>query len=271
MNKSIIIQKFSDILIRRTQSEATINTYLNVAEKFIYDNHPDSIDKLTFDYIDKYLLDILNKKSPSSYNQYLSVLKILYRDVFKQKYKLFKLKPIKVTRKVKNLHSVDYVLDILSSITNLKHKTIILVLLSTGIRISELLSVTVKDLDSNNNRILIRNGKGGRARFVPMNDELLDSLRKYYRVYRPIKYLFEGQNEKYSKSSVNKMIKKYFGNEYHAHLFRHTYITFMIEQDVNVKRIKLITGQKDDRSVEWYYQYTNKSLEIKINPIRELV
>jgi integrase len=271
MKKSEILEKFQEYIVSKYTSEATLKTYDNIAQKFISNKHPTDLYNLTLRYIQRYLIDIKEQKSTSSYNQYLSVLKILYREVLNQKYKLYKIKPIKQNRKLKNLFTLNQILNVVNTITNEKHKAIILTLFSTGIRMAELLDVKISDVDSEKNRILIQHGKGNKSRFVPANDELLHVLRKYYKIYKPKIYLFgDKKGNKYSASSVNKVIKKHFGKQYHAHMFRHWYLTYMIEKDVNIKRIKLISGHSSDKSVEHYYQYTEKSLEVNINPINEL-
>ena len=155
----------------------------------------------------------------------------------------------------------------INAIKNVKHYTIILTLLSTGVRISELLNLRLKDIEADNNRILIRDGKGSKSRFFSLNKHLLNKLRLYYELYKPKCYLFEGTSGRYSKSSTNKMIKKHFGNNCHAHIFRHLY---MINEDVNIHRLKNMTGHKNENTLNWYYQYTEMSRENNINPLNEL-
>jgi integrase len=269
MKKPIIILEFSETLHAKFTSKATINTYLNVGNNFIYDNHPDSIDKLTKGYIQTYLLSIKIKKSASSYNQYLSALKILYRDVFDQNYKLREIKPIKVKRKLKNLPSFKDVSSKLDNIKNIKHKAIILTIISTGVRMSELLNIKIQDVDSENNRILIIEGKGGKSRFVPLTEELLYLLRLYYKSYKPKCYLFEYKDKQYSKSSVSKVIKNKLDKNAHAHLYRHLFATYMINKGVNHFKLKELLGHESERSTAWYYQYDNNNIETNINPINE--
>lgn len=270
MNKPTILSEFSNIIYSKYISSCTLKTYYSIAEVFIYNKHPDSINNLTTKYLKGYLLKIREVKSISSYNQYLSVLKILYRDVLKQKYKIANVKPIKQNRKLKNIPDTKYVIQTIKNISNLKHKAFVLTLYSTGMRMSELLNIRLSDVESNKHRILIRNGKGNKSRFVSLPEELLNELKRYYRIYRPKEYLFEGNpHYKYSSSSVNKVIKKHFGDEFHAHLFRHLYITYMVNKDVNIKRLKNMTGHKSDTSLEWYYQYSDNSIENEINPMHE--
>lgn len=272
MEKSRIYENFLDIIESKYTSEDTLNTYSNVAENFIFDRHPNSIDCLTSKYIKRYLLSIKKEKSVSSHNQVLSVIKIIYRDVLRQKYKVEDIKPIQQNRKLKQLPTKRELSVGLNKIKNLKHYTIILTLLSTGIRMNELLCIRILDVDTENKRILIYKGKGGKSRFVDLNSTLISKLREYYKQFKPKYYLFEGKSGiKYTDSSVNKFIKKYFGQHYHAHLFRHYWFTYMINKDINNHKLKNMGGHKSQKSTDWYYQYSEESLEHNINPINELI
>lgn len=271
MEKSRIYENFLDVIESKFTSEATLKTYNNIAENFIYDKHPNSLEALTSKYLKRYLLEVKNNKSCSSHNQLLSVIKIIYRDVLKQRYKVESFKPIKIHRKLKALPTMNHINSIIPTITNIKHYTLIMLLLSTGIRMSELLNVRILDIDSEHNRLLIRNGKGGKSRFVGLTDKIINQLRNYYKEYRPRYYLFEYKGHQYSSSSVNKVIKKHFGDNYHAHLFRHIYMTYMINKDVNTHKLQHMVGHNNTKSTMWYYQYSEETLEININPINEII
>lgn len=268
MKKPIIIEKFSEIIHSKFTSKSTLKTYCSIGCKFINDSHPDSIDKLSKDYLLKYL----NQFSPSYFNQYLSVLKILFRDVLKQKQKLNDIVPITVRRKLKNIPKTSEINSILKTINNVKHYTIILTFASTGIRMEELLNIRILDINSEKMKILILKGKGGYSRFIKMDKILLKQFKTYYKIYKPKYYLFEGQKGgKYTSSSTNKFIKKHFGNYYHAHLFRHYWMSYMINKDINPHKLQNMSGHKSYKSVTWYYQYSEDALEHEINPINELV
>ena len=137
---------------------------------------------------------------------------------------------------------------------------------------SELLNIKIKDVDAENNKILITKGKGGLSRFVPLTDDLLILLRTYYKKYHPKHYLFEGKdNTKYTPSSVNKMIKNKLDADAHAHLYRHLFATYMINKGINHFKLKELLGHSNEKSTAWYYQYDNNNIEIGINPINELI
>lgn len=271
MRKSDILENFQEYIVTHYTSESTLKTYSYVAEKFIYDKHPTDLYNLTKNYIRTYLISVKGESSYSKHNQYLSVIKIIYNSVLRQKYKVRGFKPIRVERKLKNLPSHAYLKQTLQSIPNTKHKAMLSILIGTGIRKSELFNIRILDVDSNRNCILINKGKGGKSRFVSLNKHILSDLRTYYKQYRPKYYLFEGQYGcKYTASSLDKIVKKYFGKEYHPHLFRHYYISYMINNNIHPNRLMNSTGHRSTKSVTWYYQYSENAIEHSINPLNEI-
>lgn len=265
MKKSKIYLDFSELLIRKFESKATIKCYSNCGYNFIYDSHPDSIEKLSNEYLLSYITKIKEKRQISKYNQTLSVLKIIYNEVLSQRSKLKNVKCIKQYPKLKTLPDISKVVNNIKSIKFIKHKAILFTLLYTGLRISELLNLELQDIDSNNMKVLIRNGKGNRTEFVVLTDKLLKVLRQYYKECKPKKYLFEGINGKYSKTSVNNIVKKYIGQNYSAHWLRRVAITYVINKNIPLPKVKLFSRHKSNASIEFYYHYDNSTF----NEIRQ--
>jgi integrase len=259
MKKSKIYLDYSELLIRKFESKDTINCYSNCGYNFIYDSHPDSIDKLSNDYLLSYITKIKERGQGSKYNQTVSVLKILYNELLNQESKLKTVKCIKIYPKLKTLPDITEVLNKVNGIKHIKHKAIILTLLYTGLRISELLNTKICDVDSKNMKILIENAKGGRTEFAILTDKLLKVLREYYKKCRPKEYLFEGLSGKYSKSSVNKLIKRYVGEKYSAHTMRHLAITYIINENTPLPKAKIFSRHKSNSAIEYYYHYDNST------------
>ena len=94
---------------------------------------------------------------------------------------------------------------------------------------------------------------------------------EYYKKYRPKYYLFEGQfGGKYTSSSISKFLKKYFGEHFHAHLLRHNYATYMINDDAHPEKLRHAMGHESQKTTAWYYQYSEQTLLRNRNPINEL-
>lgn len=266
MTKSNLYELFSNYLIRKFESKCTIKIYSNCGYNFIYENHPDTIEKLSNDYLLKYVTEI-KKQSISKYNQILSVLKHLYNGVLNQKSKLKNVKCIKQYPKLKTLPDIEVVKSNILNIKNIKHKALLSTLLITGVRINELLNIKISDVDSNKMKILISNGKGGYSDFVILTDYLLSVLREYYKKEKPKEYLFEGLNGKYSKTSVNNLVKKHIGNKYSAHWLRKVAITHLINKNIPLHKTKLFSRHRSDNAVAFYYHYDNNTFD----ELREVV
>ena len=145
----------------------------------------------------------------------------------------------------------------IEKIENKKHKAILALALSTGLRVSEVINLKVKDIDSNRMIIHVVNGKGRKDRIVPLSENLLLILREYFKEYRPKEHLFEGQNKpQYSTTSCNKIVKKYLGNDKHFHLLRHSAFTSMLENGTDLRIIQSIAGHK---SIDTTCIYTHVS------------
>lgn len=267
MKKSKIYLDLSELLIRKFESEATIKTYKSCGYSFIYEPHYDSIEKLSNEYLLSYLTVIKSKYSLSKYNQTLSVLKIIYNELLNQRSKLKSVKCKKVYPKLKVLPDINEVWEKINSVKNIKHKAIISTLLTTGLRVSELINIKLCDVDSNAMKILVTKSKGGNSEYVIITNSLLVLLRKYYKKYKPEVYLFEGLNGRYSKTSVTNLIKTHIGSDYSPHWMRHLIITHIVNKNIAMPKAKLFSRHKSDSSIAFYFHYDNKTL----NELRDVV
>jgi len=108
-------------------------------------------------------------------------------------------------------------------------------------------------------KIIVSKSKGGNSEFALLTDELLKLLEFYYRQCRPKVYLFEGVNGKYSKTSVNYLVKKYIGEQYSIHWLRHLGITYVINNNFSLPKAKLFSRHKSDSAIQFYYHYDENS------------
>jgi integrase len=177
-----------------------------------------------------YMAFIRKEFSDSYYNANGSALKILYEDLLKQPQKMNWFHPVKTHKKFVDIITFDEFVKMMKSTDQIKHKLIIILFYSTGVRLSELLNIKLHDIKDN--RIFIRTLKGGKNRNVQLHPLVKRYLKKYLKEWHPKEYLFEGQNGgMYSGTSVQSIIRKASGGRAHPHLFRHTYITNVIEKE----------------------------------------
>lgn len=176
-----------------------------------------------------------------------------------------KLKHIEYPRSEKKLPKVIekmYALDIYKAISNQKHKCIIGLGLGFGLRISEVLNLKIKDIDSNRMIINILNAKRKKDRIIPLSEDFFKELRKYYIQYKPKEFLFNGQKEiQYSTTSSNQIVKKYFGNEYHFHILRHSFATHLLESGVDIEIISKLLGHNSIKTTQIYLHVSTDHLK----------
>ena len=147
---------------------------------------------------------------------------------------------------------------------NIKHKSIICLLYGCGLRVSEVINLKIKDIDSKANVIYIIAGKGKKDRIVMLDKQLLELLRKYYTEYKPKEYLFNGQFDlQYSTRSINEFLKQIAikagvtGN-IHAHLLRHSFATHSLEQGIDISYIQKLLGHNSIKTT-LIYTHVSKS------------
>ena len=180
-----------------------------------------------------------------------------------------KIKSIPYPKKDKSLPQVidtDFLIQKISSITNLKHKSILMIGFSCGLRVSEVVNLKMECIDRDRMMILIKNGKGRKDRYVVMSINLLHTLEEYAKRFSPIEYLFNGQSElRYSASSCNKLVKKYLGEKYHYHLLRHSNATALLESGIDISIIQKLLGHENIKTTQIYTHVSSRVLS-KVRP-----
>ena len=149
--------------------------------------------------------------SKSTQNQYINAVKFYYERVLGRDRTTYYLERPQKEVKLPVVLSYEEVQGLLKQVRNQKQKCILSLIYSCGLRVSEVIHLKVEDIDSQRMVIVIRGGKGNKDRLLPLPDKILLQLRKYYRVHRPLEYLFYGQDGKsypYSATSIRKVLRK---------------------------------------------------------------
>jgi len=208
-------------------SEQTINSYWSCVKIFCQKNK--RIYRLTKQDLMEYLAFIRKEFSDSYYNVNGSALKILYKDVLNQSQKMSWFVPTRTHKKFVDIMSFDEFVSMMKSTSQIKHKLIIILFYSTGVRLSELLNIKLSDIKENS--IFIRTLKNGKNRNVQLHPLTKKYLNSYIKKWHPKEYLLEGQSSgMYSATSTQKVIKKASNGKFHPHSFRHAYLTNVIER-----------------------------------------
>lgn len=245
------LEKFKLELSFKNYSKNTIKIYVHYVSIFLSKFEKD-IYHIPLKDVEEFLLNY-EYSSISMQNQFISSIKLLYKYIVKRK---LKTTHIERPRKEKHLPQIidnEYLLESINKINNLKHKAIISLGYSVGLRISEVLNLKIENIDSKRMIINIKNSKGNKDRIVPLSGNMLMLLRNYYKKYKPSVYLFNGQNKlKYSRTSCNNLIKKHLGEKYHFHLLRHSCFTELTERGINIRVVQKLAGHKSSKTTEIY-------------------
>jgi len=244
-------------------SDRTVNCYLSYIKQFLdrIEVPPTRLGSQDFQsYLDNYKFT-----SVSQQNQVINSIRFLYKDVLNKKYDKVSFKRPRSEKKLPQVIDSAFILSQLSQIENLKHKAILSITYSVGLRVSEVVSLKIEDVDSKRMIIHIKNAKGRKDRIVPLSEAVLKLLRKYYLEYKPKEYLFNGQNSlRYSISSCQQIFKKYIDSKSHIHILRHSCFTNLIENNTDIKIVQKLAGHSNIKTTEIYCHVSNDLLK-KIN------
>jgi len=232
-------------------SPRTIGMYLQYLNKFL-NLQSKSCSQLNSNDFQNYI-DLYKFTSISQQNQIINAIRFLYKNVLDKKYSKVSFTRPRTEKKLPQVIDGEYLKSKLNSITNIKHKAILSLTYSTGMRVSEILNLKIRDIDSKRMIIFIKNAKGRKDRIVPLSSKILELLRDYFIKCRPKEYLFNGQFlPQYTAASCNKLVKNYLGKDYHMHLLRHSCFTNLLENGTDIRIIQKIAGHSNIKTTEIY-------------------
>jgi integrase/recombinase XerD len=248
-----VLEIFADKLRYKNYSIQTINVYSSYLKKFLLSQNIKDPYQVTTKQIVTFLETHIFR-SISQQNQYIGCLKLFSKYVLNKKdIHLRKIDRPKSEKKLPKIIDNTLIKDKLSKIENLKHKTILTLTYSVGLRVSEVINLKIEDIDSKRMIIHIKNAKGRKDRIVPLSQTVLTLLRQYYIQYKPTEYLFNGQKSlKYSTGSCQRIYKKYIDPHSSIHTLRHSSATALLENGTDIRIIQKILGHSNVKTTEIY-------------------
>ncbi len=261
------VPDFVKILEVKRYSVNTINSYVSII-KLARHFFKKSLDKVDETELHKYFYFMVHTKKVSySYQKQIAMaLKLYYREMFNKSINLEFLFPSRKPHKLPVVLSKIDVVKIIDRSNNLKHKCMVALVYSSGLRIGELLDLKIEDIDSTRMILHIKGAKGNKDRIVPLSEKILAMLRKYYKEFSPKEYLFEGQKGgKYSTSSFNKLLKSAakrakINKNITAHTLRHSYATHLLEKGTDIRVIQKLLGHNSIKTTMIYTQVSEPTL-----------
>lgn len=273
------MSKLSDEMLTDLQLKGitprTQRTYLrevrNLAKYF-----GKSPDELGESEIKAYLLHLLKERkvSAGTYRFYSYGLKFFYKHTLKREYVMEKILFPKRKKQLPVVLALSEVEALFSVTTNLKHKAILMMTYSSGLRISEAARLKIIDIDSKRMVVRIMRGKGGKDRYSILSHSALECLRRYWQKYHPKEWLFEGmdKDEHISTSSIRYIFhhaKKLCGITKPAsvHTLRHSFATHLVEAGTSLHHVQLLLGHRSPNTTTVYLHVSRLNLAQVISPL----
>lgn len=270
---------YLDVLDQRRYSQNTKVTYISYFIDFLNYFEEQNPVNISIDEINKYITSLVRERniSHSQQNQRINSIKFYYEKVLGRDKSYIKIDRPLPEKKLPDVLSKNEVRKMINCTNNHKHKTIIILIYSCGLRRSEIINLKISDLDSSRMLIKIRGAKGRKDRYVQLTASIIPVLKKYFDEYSPKDYLFEGQGKaKYSGSSILQDVKNAgkranINKRVYPHILRHSFATHHLEQGTDLRFIQEWLGHASSKTTEIYTHVSEKNFRNFKNPIDDLL
>lgn len=273
MNISAYVSQFEQEMKRRNYSSQTVENYSSCIKKFFQQSKSDHPKNIHEKEIKEFLGGF---DQPNTQRSYHSAIKKFYAICLNQKDKFRYIPYCKKSNKLPIVLSVDEIQSMFNACENLKHKVVLAILYSCGLRVSELINLKWAHIDRSRMIVNIIQAKGKKDRQVALHQSLIPLLEKYYHEYRPQEYVLNGQSElQYSERSVGQVIKQLaekagIKKRVYTHLIRHCTFTHMVEFGSDINIIQKIAGHSNVKTTMIYCHISDNLISKVNSPISQI-
>jgi integrase/recombinase XerD len=272
------IQAFVNWLKSKRYSENTIKTYTDSLRTFFRYFSGKKVEEITnediIDFNNNYILK--NGYSSSFQNQVVNAIKLFYSTINDQKIDVNLVERPRKEQKLPDVLSKEEVEKMLKATSNIKHKCLIALIYSCGMRRSEIINLKLGDIDSGRMLIKIRGAKGKKDRYVQLAKSILELLLTYYLAEKPKVWVFEGgNNQQYSATSISNDIKNAarkagITKRVYPHILRHSFATHHLEQGTDLRYIQEWLGHASSKTTERYTHVSENTFNKFKNPLDDI-
>lgn len=266
------VKLFKQQLAQQRYAHSTIKAYGNCLKKFLKDFDQSSLEQVQEKNIENHIIHIINSEnlSTSCQKQLIVTITKYYQLTFHKKLNLEHLQPKRKQNQIPKHLTQDEVRRMLNHTYNIKHLCIMKLLYGAGLRVSELLALKIKDLDTAQLRILVRGTQKNKDRHLTLSPHLLTDIKTYFKLYQPKKHLFEGQNKSaYSARSVQNIVKQAakragMTKKVNPQMLRHSFATHLVQNGTDIRHIQKLLGHSSIKTTQIYTLITHsKKIKIK--------
>ena len=227
-----------------------------------------------------YLLYLIKERhlSEGTFRFYVAALKFFYRTTLKREWMVEKIRHPRAKRKLPIVLDLSEVKSLLAVTKNLKHKAILMITYSAGLRASETARLKITDIDSKRMTVRITQGKGGKDRYSILSQTTLELLREYWKKYHPQEWLFPGAKG-YDHLSTNSIQQLFYKAKKQAgitkpasvHTLRHSFATHLIEAGTSLHHVQLLLGHRSPTTTTVYLHVSRLNLAQVTSPLDQAV
>jgi len=268
MTNEQAFKRMKEMMDLRGFAPSTQRTYL-MHIKHLTEHFSIPFCDMGYDHVKDFLIHAINirKLSCEYVNSAYSSFRFLYEAVFEREWNMRHIPRVKKKRKFPEVLSKEEIKKLLNAVSNIKHKAMLTLAYSAGLRVNEIAKLKVTDIDSKNMQIFIRQAKGNKDRFALLSTSTLALLREYYKLYRPKEWLFPGQNPSYAIST--RTIQAAFNDakkiaginpKSTPHTLRHSFATHLVEQGTHLLTVKELLGHESIDTTAMYIHLAKRDI-----------
>ncbi len=269
---------YIETLQLKAYSGSTIRTYRNEFAQLLYLLKTVPVATLNSEKLRSYFLYCTNtlKLSENTLHSRINAVKFYFEQVLHREKVFFEIPRPKKQAQLPKVISQAEIKKLFEVTKNLKHNLMLKLCYGMGLRVSEIVNLKVTDIDSKTMQVFIERAKGKKDRYANLPLSILENLRSYYKAYKPVKYLFEGQyTAQYSVRSVqqvfyNGMRKAKINKTIGIHGLRHSFATHLLENGTSINFIQQLLGHNDIKTTLRYTHVSQQSLKKIKSPLDEI-
>ncbi len=269
------IEKLEEKIILKGYSRNTLKNYKTLFITYISHFKERDLKDVSKSEIESFILHLIKEYniSESMQNSLINAIKFYYEKVLGLPRTYYDIQRPKKSTTLPNVLSKEEVLKLIDAPSNIKHKVILYLMYSAGLRISEVPKLRIEDIHSKEGYIFIKGAKGKKDRKTVLSPILLELLRSYYKKYKPAYWLIEGQQGgQYSVRSIQQIYRKAVKdskvNKWSTpHTLRHSFATHLLQQGVNLRYIQSVLGHSSSKTTEIYTHVMNVSNKNITSPL----
>lgn len=272
------LKRFTETLQLKAYSSNTLRTYRTEFCQLLFALKEVNVDDCDAEKIRSYMLYCTNhlKLTENTLHSRLNAIKFYFEKVLHRERFTYDIPRPKKPSKLPKVINANDIKVLLEKTPNLKHNTMLKLCYGMGLRVSEIVSLKIIDIDSKNKSVFIERAKGKKDRYVNLPESILAQLREYYLEFKPKVYLFEGQyGGAYSTRSIQNIFKNALLNAginkpVGIHSLRHSYATHLLENGTDIRFIQELLGHRDIKTTLVYTQVSDPVIRKIESPLDKL-